>query len=67
MIGEVGSSIAKAQGPLVDRRHGECILVIHLFEFEMNLLRIEPFEREEAKYGLVFHLISSCTNIRLRF
>jgi hypothetical protein len=28
-MGELGSSVAKARVPLVDRRHGECFLVIH--------------------------------------
>jgi hypothetical protein len=29
IIGEFGSSLAKARVPLGDRRHGECIIVIH--------------------------------------
>jgi hypothetical protein len=29
IIGELGSFVAKARVPLVDRRQGECILVIH--------------------------------------
>jgi hypothetical protein len=33
----------------------------------MNLFRVEPFAREEARYGPFFDLISSRTHIGLRF